>query len=349
MKQICFRVDASNSVGMGHLMECITLADFFQKNYECNFIFLVNDFPAINGVLSKYGYECLVMHHTENEDVELGSMKYHLQGKLLDIIICNLLNRSDDYYLRLQILASHSVIILDDEIQRQVPGDVVINFSITQDPKFYSVFNDGGTRYCIGPEYMPLSDEFYEKWCIEKTIPKECKTIFVNQGGSDPYGLTAKIIRALELLDLSQTIYVIIGDAISDKHRQELESVQGALKNRYIFKWGVTQIRMLGIMEKADLAITAAGNTLYELAIFGVPSIVICHHERHLVVADKFAERSAVINLGIGIQLHEDRIANSVIHLLNERLERVKLSNSIKKVIDGKGCRRISGVLESIW
>jgi len=349
MKQICFRVDASNSVGMGHLMECITLADFFYKNYECNFIFLVNDFAAINGVLSKYGYECLVMHHTENEDVELESLKYYLQGKFVDIIVCNLLNRSDDYYRSLQILASHSVIILDDEIQRQVPGDVVINFSITQDPEFYSVFKESGTRYCIGPAYMPHSDEFYENWCIEKTIPEECKTIFVNQGGSDPFGLTAKIIRALELLDISQTIYVIMGDAISDKHRQELESMQGALENRYIFEWGVTHTRMLEIMEKADLAITAAGNTLYELAIFGVPSIVICHHERHQVVADKFAERSAVINLGVGIQLHEDRIADSVIHLLNDRQERAKLSTAIKKVIDGKGCRRISGVLESIW
>jgi len=349
MKQICFRVDASNSVGMGHLMECITLADFFSKNYECSFIFLVNDFPAINGVLSKYGYEGLVMHHTENENVELESMKYHLRGKSVDIIVCNLLNRSDDYYRRLRILASHSVIILDDENQRRVPGDVVINFSITQDPEFYSLLKDSGTIYCIGPAYMPLSDEFYGKWCIKKIIPEECKTIFMNQGGSDPFGLTAKIIRALELLDLSQTIYVIMGDAISDKHRQELESMQGALKNRYIFEWGVTHTRMLEIMEKTDLAITAAGNTLYELAIFGIPSIVICHHERHRIVADKFAERSAIITLGVGTQLHEERIADSVHHLLHHRPARAKLSDAIKKVIDGKGCRRISGVLESIW
>ena len=38
-------------------------------------------------------------------------------------------------------------------------------------------------------------------------------------------------------------------------------------------------------MRKADIAITAAGNTLYELALFHVPCITVSHHQQHHLVA----------------------------------------------------------------
>ena len=153
----------------------------------------------------------------------------------------------------------------------------------------------------------------------------------------------------MELLDLNQTIYVIMGDAITDQHRQELMAIQKNLKNRYIFEWGVPHGRMLDVMEKSDLAITAAGNTLYELAIFGIPSIIICHHERHNTVAEAFAQRGAAINLGIGSSLDEQKITNTVKNLLDDQSVRSALSQEMRKVVDGKGCRRIVEVINGIW
>lgn len=349
MKKICFRVDASNSVGMGHLMECLALADFFDHHCEYSIIFLVNDFPVIEEILSKNQYTFHTLETTRNEEAELHCMSEFFQKNIPDVIVCDLLDRSENYYRAIHNLICCSVVILDDEIHRAVAGDIIVNFSITQDPGFYSSIKDISTRYCIGPAYMPLTSVFNTKWKMNKHIPEKCETIFLNQGGSDPFGLTAKIIRALELLELSQTLYVVIGDAISDRHRQELESMRPQLKNKYIFEWGVTHERMLEIMEICDVAITAAGNTLYELAIFGVPSIIICHHERHHRVAEKFAQRSAAINLGIGTHLDAHQIADSVYLLLNDYQHRVEMSQEQKKIIDGNGCKRITEEMKSLW
>jgi len=96
------------------------------------------------------------------------------------------------------------------------------------------------------------------------------------------------------------------------------------------------------IMKESDLAITAAGNTLYELALFGVPSIVICHHEKHNKVAKEFAKRNSAINLGIGTKLDLRIIANTVDELLSSREKRLKLSINAKKIVDGLGSKRIA-------
>ena len=351
MKSICFRVDASNSIGMGHLMECIALTVFFsqKKNNSFSIEFIINDFPPLKKILSDYHVQVRTLGAVANEEEELHNLGKLLQDRKPDILICNLLNRSTIYYQKIRSLAHHTAVILDDEISCEIPADIVINFSILQDPGFYSALKPVKTQYCIGPAFMPLSDQFQNRWSLSRDIPAVCTNIFINQGGSDPYGLTLKIIRSLELLDLNQTIYVIMGDAITDLHRQELLAIQKVLKNRYIFEWGVSHKRMLEVMEKCDLAITAAGNTLYELAIFGIPSIIICHHERHNAVAEAFAQRGAAINLGIGISLDEQKIAESVRELLENQSIRCALSREAKKIVDGKGSGRIDEVVNRIW
>ena len=96
------------------------------------------------------------------------------------------------------------------------------------------------------------------------------------------------------------------------------------------------------LMAESDIAITAAGNTLYELAVFGVPSIVICHHEKHNVVAEKFAEKNAGINLGVGTDLDIHLIAEAINKLLRSKEKRSELSANIKKVVDGLGSKRVA-------
>nr|WP_321352011.1 glycosyltransferase [uncultured Methanoregula sp.] len=349
MKTICFRVDAGNRIGMGHLMECIALTEYFRRESKVTVEFISNDFPPLKEIVAPLDIPVRILGLWDNEKDELSRMEELFGENKPDILICDLLNRSKDYYSGIRSLASHTAVILDDEIPREIPGDLVINFSITQDPTFYSRFAQDKIRYCIGPAFMPLSEQFKTVWSRPREIPENCRTIFVNQGGSDPYGLTLKIIRSLELLQLNQIIHIIMGDAITEQHRKELQAVQKNLKNQCVFEWGVSHKRMLEVMEESDIAITAAGNTLYELAIFGIPSIVICHHERHNVVADAFEQRGAAINMGIGISLDEQKIADTVSVLLKNRPGRSALSREMKKLVDGDGCKRIFQEVNRIW
>jgi len=338
---IGFRVDAGNEIGMGHLMESISLAESLKKMTKCEIVFLTRYFRPSLDILEQHGYRTVVIRG-KSEETEIAQIIQTIKKTKMKVLIVDLLNKKNGYFQKLKGLVKVLVVILDDDKHRKVPADIVVNFNIAQNKKFYQNLGSAETIYCIGPEYMPMPDYMHYEWKKNKIIPKKCKMIFVNQGGSDPFGLTAKIIRSLEILNLGQKIVVVVGPAVSPRLKKELLSLKPHLKNYYVFKWHPNQEEMHQIMKESDLAITAAGNTLYELALFGVPSIVICHHEKHNKVAKEFAKRNSAINLGIGTKLNLRIIANTVDELLSSREKRLKLSINAKKIVDGLGSKRIA-------
>lgn len=348
MLNIGFRVDASNKVGMGHLMESISLAESLKRRDNCDIFFLTKDFgPAIH-ILKMRGFGIEVINDSSEKN-DIKKLSQTIKTRQAEILVVDLLEKNDEYFLKLKHHVKILVVILDDEKHRSVPGDVVVNFNIAQDKDYYAKLPVSNTIYCIGPEFMLLSEELHTKWRKEKIIPATCRTILVNQGGSDPFGLTAKIVKSLELLNLKQKIFVVVGGAVSNAHKKELERLKPKLKNEYRFEWNVTRERFYKLMSECDLAITAAGNTLYELALFGVPSIVVCHHEKHDFVARKFAEKNAVINLGIGTTLETNTIAEAIDYLLRSRKKRSELSTNAKKIVDGLGSKRIAEKVLETW
>lgn len=346
---ICFRIDASNKIGMGHLYESISLAESLEKRGAGKIIFLLNNFlPAVD-IVRKAGFNSDLMDDASclNEIVEAANISSRIKQYKSRVLIVDLLNRSDLYFEKLKPIVEKIAVILDDTGRREIPADMVVNFNICQDEDFYESLAQRKTAYYIGPKYMLHPENMHEYWKKVKYIPEICKTIFINQGGSDPFGLTIKVIKALESLKLKQKIVVVIGPAVLDQHKKEIKQISTGLKNRFQLEWSIGQERMFDLMKESDLAITAAGNTLYELAIFGVPSIVICHHERHNQVASRFAEKKAVVNLGVGLNLNEDNIAETVDRLLGSRETRYLLSVNIKEIVDGLGSKRVAeAVLE---
>ncbi|HUK37627.1 MAG TPA: hypothetical protein VLV30_00770 [Methanomicrobiales archaeon] len=345
----CFRADASVGVGTGHLMECLTLAESFGRTLSSGSLFLVNGFGPATRAIGEKGYPCRIVPAGMSQGEEAAWVTETAGEAGARLIVCSLLGRDDSFYRALRRKGATVLAILDDAGPTPVPADLMVNFSVLQDESLYRRYGGSGTRFLLGPRFMPMGEEFHGYWSRRRPVPEVAGTIFVNQGGSDPFGLTAKILRALELLDLPQEIVVVVGSAVTDAHRRELKAIGKESGNTYSFAWGVTPREMGEIMDRSDLAVTAAGNTLYELAIFGVPSIIVSHHERHLAVAERFAALGAGVNLGIGPTLPGAEIARAVGRLLGSREERQALSDRMKGIGDGLGCQRIAEAVKSLW
>ncbi len=338
----CFRVEAGNKIGMGHLVESICLANSLRSKVKGEIIFLINGFTPALDIIKKSGYNYHIVKDNLNEQHEIDTVLNLVKKYESQVLIIDRFFTESSYLQKVKSGVEKLVVILDDAEHRSVSGDIVVNFNIVQDSSYYSTLPPSETHYCIGPKYMLLPEELHEFWKKEKTIPQVCGTIFVNQGGSDPYGLTIKIIKGLERLNLKQKVIVVLGPALLPQHKKEIETLKPNLRNSYQFEWNISQKRMYLLMLESDVAITAAGNTLYELAIFGVPSIVVCHHERHNMVANKFEDKKSAINLGIGSDLPDNVIAKEVETLLSSKEKRWLLSHNIKKIVDGFGSKRVT-------
>ena len=105
---------------------------------------------------------------------------------------------------------------------------------------------------------------------------------------------------------------------------------------------------MQDVMKNHDLAVTAAGITIFELACIGVPSIIVCSERFEIKTAEIMEKNHFGINLGFGKDVSIKKISDEINDLILNYDLRVKMNLNGKKLVDGKGSKRVVSVLEDI-
>jgi spore coat polysaccharide biosynthesis predicted glycosyltransferase SpsG len=82
-------------------------------------------------------------------------------------------------------------------------------------------------------------------------------------------------------------------------------------------------------MNSADLAVTSAGRTVFELASLEVPTLVICQNSRE--VTHRFASsENGIINLGLRTQIDDPAIARTLVQVVKEEALRKTMVEKMK-------------------
>ena len=305
--RIGFRVDAGDAIGTGHVMETISLITQLRRYLEFEPVVLTinNDF-AISKFREVKVNNINIISDGVSEETELEEIiAIHSQHGVAHLVI-DLTSRSESFYGHLYKRLTSTCVILDNNEHKEIPASIIVNFSITQDPTWYQATTTYGTRYLIGPRYF-IWDEAI-RVSHKPNIGPEVSTVLVNQGGSDPFGLTLKILQAIEHENLPQKFLFVLGGQVQKRHRDELDKMSRHFKSNSVFFDNLPRNTLYSLMQASDMAISAAGNTLYELLYIGVPTIVISHHRLHDEVARAFERRGVLVNLGIGDRLTPERL-----------------------------------------
>ncbi|HHL40441.1 MAG TPA: hypothetical protein ENJ37_08035 [Deltaproteobacteria bacterium] len=338
--RIAFRVDADTHVGTGHLMEVMALIEAMESICAVEPLVVTRANPYTVERLERSGIRNVMLLDggcDEEEDV-IETVGILSAWGYRDLVI-DLLDRSDAFYAALKERLATTTVILDNNVHKATPADLVINFSITQSACFYDPLPG---CYLVGPRYAILGGAIAQR--TPPGVKESVSRIFVNQGGGDPYGLTSKTLKAVDGMFEGAQVDVVVGGSLGRATLAELEETKRELGGgeRYIFHSNISQQEVYDLMERADLALTAAGNTLYELSYFGVPSIVICHHPLHDTVARAFEQEGAVINLGEGNRLDEEVIACEALRVAGDLGLRKTLSRNMRRIVDGGGTARVA-------
>ncbi|MBF0256456.1 MAG: UDP-2,4-diacetamido-2,4,6-trideoxy-beta-L-altropyranose hydrolase [Gammaproteobacteria bacterium] len=274
---ILFRVDAHAQMGTGHLMRCLALAEIFeQQGLRC--LFACASCPAALQLrLQQAGMGFLPLQETEDSEALAV-----LQPQLL---VVDGYHFSSAYRQRLSRLAER-VLVLDDGAashpdQAQLHASHVLNSSAQARPEDYCQ-RAAGAELLLGIEYAPLRQEFLQ---IERpsqpSQPVQPNRVLISFGGSDILNLGLRLSQRLLDCHPQLCIDLVIGAAASD---QQADKLADDLLARHAPRLQLQRNcqQMARLMGQAELAISAAGSTLLELAYMAVPSIA-------LVVADNQA------------------------------------------------------------
>lgn len=314
--KVLFKTKGGHKEGMGDVTSSLALAEEFRKTGH-KVAFILNANKNVISLVSQAGFE---FHIAENMEGITACM----ENKKVDIAILNQLETPEEEALLFKKHSKMLVTIEDTGVSAKL-ADLRVNV-------LYPI-DDSITDF----KYIPLAPVYQEKHKIAKHIKEKTENILVTQGGSDTYGFTPKILRALYSIPNDININVVLGPNFS--HDQELNEVVNKAPRKYNLIRGVKDLSDL--MLEADLAISAGGNTLFELACIGIPTIVVCGEPFEVRTAERMQQAGFGINLGFGRDVDGKRITETASAILNDHSTRTAMSRRGKELVGGQGAHKI--------
>ena len=338
---ILFRADGNKKIGSGHLMRCLSIADAMQE-IGIKSIFVTAD-DSMSELLKNRGYENIILH-TDYYDMD-GELSLFMALKEFgesDGIVVDSYYVTDQY---LKTLTDKKKTVYIDDLQIFRPVGAIVNYNIYAEAKEYrggSKPND--IRLVLGPSFAPLRQMFQNVTPIE--IEESVKNILFLAGGSDPEHTALKFVKELQKRPDSFCYTIVIGALCEDY--DAIKEIADKSNNRIAVLKNVQN--MNEIMMSSDIAISAAGSTLYELCACGIPTINYIIADNQILAAKSFEKSGAMI---YGGDLREDfdaycRLISLLVSLAEDTSLRRSLSETARSFVDGKGAIRLAKELEGI-
>ena len=306
--------------GFGHITRCLSIYDSFVEKGIIPKV-LVDTDESTNSLLVGRNFE--ISNWINQTSFELCDISiidsYFAEKKIYKKIVDN----------------SKVTLFFDDYNRITYPKGIIINPSLSVT---VSNYNSNENELLIGAKYIPLRKEF---WNVEnKKIKKEISEILITIGGSDINFLSTKILGFLNNNYNHITKNVIIGSAF--KNIDELKKLETQNVN---FVVSPSTNMMSEYMQKSDIAISAAGQTLFELGSCGTPTIAILEADNQQNNINAWLETGFIDFAGnFANENFLKKINELIINLQNPEYRKTK-SILGKKVVDGKGSDRISEYL----
>ena len=309
--QITFRADASITIGTGHVMRCLTLAD------------------ALTALGAKVSFAC----SPETPDVApaLRASKYPLVlqdhgGDLLVIDHYGL----DAAYEKAAKLQFRHIMVIDDLPTRPHNCTLLLDQTYGRLPDEWQPWVPQDAHLLIGGDYLLLRPEFERKRPLSQPR-RAIKTILVTLGGTDPDNVTETVLNGIEQSGLDVSVTVIMG-----QQAPHLSSVARKAKHMKNVQVHVNALNMADMMSDADLAIGAGGSTAWERCCLSLPTIMLQIADNQKDVIQSLVQAGAAIECSINAVA----LSHTLTTLYQSPETRHSLSQSASRICKGDGAKR---------
>jgi len=218
----------------------------------------------------------------------------------------------------------HRVLVLDDlAAQTSYHVDAVLNSAPVESitPDRYA----GAGLALLGPAYVLLREEFlaFENRAYQ-TVPA-VRRVLVTMGGTDPMGLSPRVIKALQKTSFTGEILVTGG---ASSPTDTISTVDGSPD-------------MATVLASVDVAISGAGSTCWEMAFMGIPSVVIVLADNQWGVANTMSASGAAVNVGWHAAIKDHLLSQAIERVITDPETRSRMSGCGRALIDGHGSDRV--------
>lgn len=334
--KVIIRADATASIGAGHLMRCLALAQALKTGgYDITFITFCESQSLYQRLLDE-GFQVITLEGRHPNPLDWQTTSDVLKSFPEAWLVLDGYHFDSAYQRQCKEAGCRLFVIDDTAHLNRYHADIVLNQNLNAERQDYAAASF--TRFLLGPRYALLRQEFLSRPDYISDISRIASKVLVTLGGGDDERQTLRVIRSLQAIEIKGLeAVVVVGAANPYKAALESESDQSKFPIRLTYNTGA----MPELMDWADLAVCAGGTTCWELAFMGVPALVIILAENQRANAEGLEKEGIAVNLGWYPRLSKEKIAQKLLEIANSANMRAQMSRSGRFLVDGKGIERV--------
>jgi UDP-2,4-diacetamido-2,4,6-trideoxy-beta-L-altropyranose hydrolase len=316
-------------------MRCLALAqEIKQRGHTVSFVTCCNSEKLCRRIKNE-GFH---IHFLS----KLGNLKEameFLKAEKPDWVVLDGYHFGTDYQKRVKD-SGYRLLVIDDyaHLGYYYP-DIILNQNYGAENLSYCA--ETYTKLLLGTKYVLLRKEFLACVHRRRKFPEVGKNIVITMGGGDIENNTLTIIEALNRI--KQPLYIKIVLGANNPHFDSIKNEAG--KGAHTAEILTAADNMATIISWADIAISAGGTTVWELAFMGLPSV--------LCIVAKNQERTIKALAEDGFFLSPNWPRETTFHNIKEMIENLILDKNLRKIlseksqtlVDSKGAERVFNAL----
>jgi CMP-N-acetylneuraminic acid synthetase/spore coat polysaccharide biosynthesis predicted glycosyltransferase SpsG len=305
-RDLLFVVAGYPEIGLGHVYNTLTIANELVRH---RVRFLVT-------APSELAETVFAAHHYEVHRQRTDDLVDEILKLAPDVVINDRLDTDESEIRRLKD-AGLTVINFEDLGSGARQADLVVNAIYPERERL--------PNHHFGPRFFCLRAEFV--LTHPREVGEDVRRVLVTFGGVDPNNLTRIVVDALHEVCRARGIELRVVAGRGYAAFDSLTPYADVVVDRAV-------VDMADRIRSADVVITSAGRTVFEVACLGTPAIILAQNDRELT--HFFASQEhGFINLGLGLATRPDHILEAFVHLvedagLRHRMQKQMLDNDLR-------------------
>ncbi|SMM99277.1 UDP-6-deoxy-AltdiNAc hydrolase (PseG, third step of pseudaminic acid biosynthesis) [uncultured Candidatus Thioglobus sp.] len=273
---VLFRVDSSSTIGLGHLMRCLVLAEQYQTD---NIIFASQNLDGnVNQKIIDKGYK-LVTLKTNSTDELIGKVKQHS----INMVVFD--HYEIDYKFEKTIKDETSVKILSfDDTYEQHYCDILLNHNIYAKDEDYKNLVPNFCELRCGSKYTLIRDEFRQIKPKKRTINTQNPIVFVAMGGADTANISLEVLKILIKFD---RLKINLATTSTNPNINILLNFAEQHKKVNIH---INHSNIAELMDSSDFAVVTPSVIVYEAMYLKLPFVAIKTADNQFYIFQYFTQ-----------------------------------------------------------
>lgn len=277
--KIYFRADAGASIGYGHFIRTLALADMLKDNFDCTF-FTCHPTAYQVGEMGK-----VCPYVALREETHFDDFLSHLRGD--EIVVLDNYFFTTDYQRAIKEKGCRLVCV-DDMHDKHYVADVVINHGLI-DPALFDV--ESYTKLCLGFDWALLRKPFLEATKKPHAPVERFGKVAICFGGSDEYDNTGLFIKKILAIGNVDSITAIVGDGY--------KPIYGKFHDKRVKYYSCLSAEDLAsLFCDVDLVVCSASTVCIEALACGAKVAVGWYVDNQKDLYDLLVDRGRVMPLG---------------------------------------------------